>query len=154
MKQENVSLEILMAVLVKIPVSRNVTSYKLVQAFVGQDSVDDTVTRLRGGRPRNLRSIPCRSKRVFSSPQHPDQPTLPSVRWVPSPGVKKRPEREAHHLVLRFRMRGTIPALSCMLSWPTQEKLYQRCERFRGASFFHHQGNVLEYPEGGGRKLL
>ena len=32
------------------------------------------------------------------SPQHPDWPTLLSVHWVPSPGVKKRPEREADHL--------------------------------------------------------
>lgn len=88
------------------------------------------------------------------SPQHPDWPTLPSVHWVPSPGVKKRPEREADRLVPRLRMRGTVPALYCVPSWRTQEKLYQRCERFGGASCFRHQGNVLEYPEGGSRKLL
>jgi hypothetical protein len=91
---------------------------------------------------------------VLSSPQHLDWPTLSSIHWVPSPGVKKRPEREADHLVSRLRKHGTVSALSCMPSWRTQDKLYLRCERFGGASCFHHQGSVLEYPEGGGRKLL
>ena len=74
----------------------------------------DTVSRLRVGRPRNHGLIPCKSNKLFLSPQRGLTCVLLIWHRRLFQGVKgPRHEADYHiiHLVPRFRMSGDIPTL-------------------------------------------